>query len=52
MVGRASRAEQFLTSEIGVVHIVQRCVRRTVWRELTIKPEKISPFAASGFGDE
>jgi hypothetical protein len=28
MMGRVARAEQFLSTEIGIVHAVQRCVRR------------------------
>ena len=27
-MGRVSRAEEFLASEVGIVHVVQRCVRR------------------------
>jgi hypothetical protein len=27
-MGRPSRAEQFVAAEIGIVHAVQRCVRR------------------------
>jgi len=28
MMGRVSRAEEFQASEVGIVHVVQRCVRR------------------------
>jgi len=27
-MGRVSRAEEFQASEVGIVHVVQRCVRR------------------------